>query len=106
MKAYGPKEKQAASNAWGHTQEFFRQVFIVEASDVGHQKWHYFGYNHRVYQFKKEDVGCAIIVYSDNTGWTNWVFALNWEKEDVQYPDSEGKWPKCSRSQAVSKAHP
>ncbi|QDH84211.1 hypothetical protein Axy13_020 [Achromobacter phage vB_AxyP_19-32_Axy13] len=83
MKVYAPEQRMTASNAWGHDHRVTHQVLIVEESDVGTARPHYLGYNHKTHVFTKTDVGCAIVVYRDGTGWTNWVFALNWESKDA-----------------------
>ncbi|QDH84056.1 hypothetical protein KMC60_gp24 [Achromobacter phage vB_AxyP_19-32_Axy11] len=85
MKALGPRsEMKMVKNAWGNQVGQCQQLFQVEAADVGTVKPHYLGFNHRSYMFKKEDIGTTIVVYTDGTQWTCWVFSLNWDNEDVQ----------------------
>lgn len=84
MRPYGEPVKETKPNAWGHDRTVTKQAFIIEPSDVGTFRHHYLGYNRRSHRFTEDEVGCSIIVYTDETGWTNWVFGLNWEAEECK----------------------
>lgn len=84
MKKYGEPITENVANAWGHDRTVTRQGYIVEPEDVGTFMHHYLGYNHRSHCFTSEEIGCSIVVYTDGTGWTSWVFALNWESEECK----------------------
>lgn len=84
MRAISDPKKATRSNAWGRDVTVTEQYFQVEPEDVGKFRHHYLGYNHRSHRFTSEEVGCSIVVYTDGTGWTSWVFALNWESEECK----------------------
>ena len=71
-------------NANGGLAKVTEQYFQVEPSDVGTFRHHFLGYNHRSHRFEEQEVGCTIYVQWDGTGWTTWVFALNWESESCK----------------------
>lgn len=74
MKKITEKVAHQASNAWGRDQRFESQEFVVEKSDVGHLRPHFGGFNHATHQMRQSDVGRIVIVYTDGSGWTNWIF--------------------------------
>ena len=84
MKKYGEPIQETLPNAWGRDITVTKQAYIIEQEDVGQFKHHYLGYNHRSHRFEQHEVGCSIIVYTDGTGWTNWVFGLNWEARECK----------------------
>lgn len=77
MKPIGDKRVQTAANAWGQDTTCHIQEYIVEDTDVGATRHNYLGYQSRTVLIKREDVGRHIIVYSDPTGWTCWIWALS-----------------------------
>lgn len=68
------REKQTAANAWGHDKTFFSEVQRIEESDVGRTLPHFGGYQRPGQKIKRDDVGRERIVYTDGTGWTNWIW--------------------------------
>lgn len=74
MKPITERTHQHRTSAVGRDQDVFVQRFEVEASDVGHERQHYLGFNHRHHLMGKADVGRQIEVLSDGKGWTCWSF--------------------------------
>lgn len=62
-------------NGWGQSSWRYEALFEVEEADVGTERPHYLGHNHRKYKFTAADVGCKIEVLTDASDWTCWTFA-------------------------------
>lgn len=74
MKSLTQPKWSTAANAWGRDVTSARQCFQIEEGDVGTTRAHHRGYCQSGYKFKPSDVGRTISVYTDNTGWTCWIF--------------------------------
>ena len=74
MKTLTLKNKMIANNAWGKACVTYNQKFMITREDVGIQKNHYLGYNHKSYKFSEKDIGKKINQQTDNTNWTCWSF--------------------------------
>lgn len=76
MKPITDKETVDTVNAWGNSISYQRQTFQIEESDVGKSRPNYLGYCQRApHSFKPEHVGRRIIVMTDDTHWTCWLWA-------------------------------
>lgn len=81
MKPLNEPKTGWVKNAKGGYNKITEQAFQVEPKDVGTFRHHFLGFNYRSHRFEETEVGCSINVQWDETGWTNWVFALNWDSE-------------------------
>ncbi len=68
-----PNRLMKPTNGNGPLECFTEQDFEIEASDVGTERPHYLGHNHRSYRFTSKDTGRYIRV-TTQPGYTCWVF--------------------------------
>ena len=73
MKTLTQPQRMTGMNAWNAITTRVEQDMRIEKDDVGIERPHYLGFNHRTYTFKNSDVGRTITIYSDGW-WTCWSF--------------------------------
>ena len=74
MKVITERKPNSGLNAWGRPSSCYRQVMVIEESDIGKDLPHYLGYNHRTYKVKSEDLGKVLEYLTDDSQWQCWSF--------------------------------